>query len=115
MRGSVIKWPVNGRSDRYLNVLAGVQLLMTAEIHRPVKQRNHVRIKSLPVGVLQMVLLTTLVLKTLYNCKGSWIMHILHNQPVQSLLVFAIDSCSFDELGLDTRNGIRVIVGVEVD
>ena len=42
-------------------------------------------------------------------------MNILHNNPVHRLLVSAVDSRSFDELGLDTTNGIWLVVCVEVD
>jgi hypothetical protein len=44
------------------------------------------------------------VLKTLYNCKGSWVVDILHDQPVDCLLVFPVDSCSFNELCFNSIN-----------
>lgn len=55
-----------------------------------------------------------LVLKTLYNGESSWVVDILHNKPIDCLLVLSIDSCSFDELCLQTLNGIRLVVGINL-
>lgn len=40
-----------------LNIFAGIQLLMSAEIHWPVEERNNIGIEGKPVRVLEMVLL----------------------------------------------------------
>lgn len=42
-------------------------------------------------------------------------MHILHNKPIDCLFVFAVDTCCFDELGLETFNGVGLLVRIEVD
>jgi hypothetical protein len=55
------------------------------------------------------------VLETLHNSKGSWIMDILHYQPIDRLLILSIDSGSFHELCLDPVDGVWVVVGVEVN
>jgi hypothetical protein len=41
----------------HLNIFAGVQLLMSAKVHRFVEERYNIRIEGQPVGVLKMVLL----------------------------------------------------------
>ena len=55
----------------------------------------------------------TLVFKPLYNCEGSGIMNILHNQPVDCLLVFSINPCSFNKLCLDPSNRVGLVVGID--
>ena len=57
----------------------------------------------------------TLLLETLYNRECPRVMNILHDNPIHSLLVLAVDSGSLDQLGLDAVNGIGLIVGIEVD
>lgn len=56
-----------------------------------------------------------LVLEPLYNGEGSRIMHILHDNPVHSLLVFAVNSGSLNELRLDALDAVGLLVGVKVD
>lgn len=42
---------------RNLNVLAGIKLFKSSQVHRLLQQGNDVRIESLPVRVLKMILL----------------------------------------------------------
>lgn len=42
---------------RDLNVLAGVKLLESSQVHRLLQQGNDVGVKSLPVRVIQVILL----------------------------------------------------------
>lgn len=56
-----------------------------------------------------------LILETLYNRKGSWIVDILHNKPIDGFFVLAIDSGSLDQFGLDPVNGVGLVVCVEMD
>ncbi len=56
-----------------------------------------------------------LVLKTLYDSKSPWIMDILHHKPINCLLVFAVDTSSFNQLGLNAFDGIWLVVCVQMD
>jgi hypothetical protein len=53
-----------------------------------------------------------LVLETFYNCECPRIMDILHNKPINCLLILAVDSSSFNELGFDAGNRIGMVVGI---
>lgn len=55
------------------------------------------------------------VLESLDDGEGSWIVHVLHDEPIYRLFVLAVYACGFDELGLDARDGVGVGIGVEVD
>lgn len=57
----------------------------------------------------------TLVLEALDNREGSWIMNILHHEPINCLLVLSIDAGGFDQLCLDSLNGLWLVIGVEMD
>lgn len=46
------------------NIIAGVQLLVPAQVHGLVEQRHHVRVEGLPVGVLKVVFLALLAWQT---------------------------------------------------
>lgn len=41
-------------------------------------------------------------------------MHVLHDEPINCLAVFAIDPGCFDEFGFEAGDGVGVGVGVEV-
>lgn len=56
-----------------------------------------------------------LILKSFHNSECFWVMYVLHDQPVDGFFVLAIDSCRLNELGLDALNGIRLVVGVEMN
>jgi hypothetical protein len=43
--------------SRHDNVLAGVELLAAAQVHWPVEERDDVGVESLPVRVLEVILL----------------------------------------------------------
>lgn len=51
---------------RHNDILAGVQLLVSPEIHRLLQQRDDIRIKRLPVGIIKMVFLA--LRASLSNC-----------------------------------------------
>lgn len=55
------------------------------------------------------------VLESLYDGECPGIMYILHDDPVNCLLVLPVHPCRLDELGLDAGNGVRLLVRVEVD
>lgn len=54
-------------------------------------------------------------LEPLNNGESSRIMYILHDEPIDRLPVFAVDPGCFDEFGFEAGDGIRVVVGVEMD
>lgn len=56
----------------------------------------------------------TLVLVALDNGEGPWVRDALHDVPVQSLLVVAVDARRLDQLGLELLDGLGVLVGVQV-
>lgn len=43
--------------SRHDDVLASVELLGTSQVHGPVEKRDDIRVKSLPVRVLEVILL----------------------------------------------------------
>lgn len=56
----------------------------------------------------------TLIFKPLYDCEGSGIVDILHDQPVDCLFIISIDSGSFDKLCFESNNGVRLVVGINL-
>jgi hypothetical protein len=107
---------------------------VSAQIHLLIEERDYIRVEGLPVRVLQVVFLAlqgdsplskfvvkrsgnthALVLETFHNCKCFRIMDILHNKPVNCLLILAVDSSSFNKLGFDAGDRIRIVVGIQVD
>jgi hypothetical protein len=104
---------------------------MSAQIHLLIEKRDYIWIEGLPVWVLEVVFLAlqgdsplsmfvvkrfgkthALFLETFYNCKCPRIMDILHNKPINCLLILAVDSSSLNELGFDAGDGIRMVVGI---
>lgn len=75
--------------------------------------RHNIRIKSLPIRVLKVILLTTLLLESLDNSELSRVMHVLHHKPVDRFFVFSVDSCCFDELAADLLDGL-IVFGEEM-
>jgi len=61
-----------------------------------------------------MVFLAGFVLESLYDAEFPRVMDVLHDDPVDSLLVFAVDAGGFGEFGFDAGDGGRVGVGVKV-
>lgn len=41
-------------------------------------------------------------------------MDILHDQPIDGLFIISIDSCSFDKLCLESNDGVRLVVGIDL-
>jgi len=116
-----IKFPVSlvtlppNLLNRNFNILRRIQLLMSPQIHGLLQQRHNVRIKRLPIRVLEVVFLTRFIRKPLYDSESPRIMNILHDEPIDRFLVLAVDACGFDELGFDAGDGVREVVCVEVD
>lgn len=57
----------------------------------------------------------TLSLESLYNSEGPRVVHILHDNPIDCLLVFAVDAGSFDELCFHAGYRVWVLVAIEVN
>lgn len=55
------------------------------------------------------------MLVALYDGKGSLVLMILHHEPRNCLLVFAVHTASFDELVVQFGDGLDGVLGVEVD
>jgi hypothetical protein len=104
---------------------------MSAQIHLLIEEGDYIRIEGFPVRVLEVVFLAlqghklrlgfviksfgdthALILETFYNCECPRIVDILHNKPINCLLILTVDSSSFNELGFDAGDRIRMVVGV---
>ena len=57
----------------------------------------------------------TLMFVALYDSKGSLVLMILHHEPRDCLVVFAVHTASFDELVMQFRDGLVGVFGIEVD
>lgn len=57
----------------------------------------------------------TFVLKAFHDGKSPLVLPILHYEPRDCLPVFAIHIASFEELVVQSRDGIRGVLSVEVD
>ena len=55
------------------------------------------------------------MLIALYDGKGPLVLMILHHEPRDCLLVFAIHIASFDELVVQFGDGLGGVLSVEVD
>lgn len=76
--------------------------------------RHNIRIKGLPVRILQMLLLRRFLLEALDDSEFSRVVHILHDEPIDGFAVFVVDSRGFDELSFDLVDASWVAIGVEV-
>ena len=56
----------------------------------------------------------TFIRKPLHYCKCPRIVNILHDQPIDCLLVFAVNPGGFYQFRFDPGNGIGVVVRIEV-
>lgn len=56
-----------------------------------------------------------LLLESFDDGEGSGVVNVLHNEPVDGLLVLAVYTRRLDQLELDALDGIRVVLGVEVN
>lgn len=59
-----------------------------------------------------MILLTALVLESLYNTELLWIGRRLHDDPIDGLLVLFVHLAGFDEFALDLFNVFRLAAEV---
>lgn len=59
------------------NILGGVKFLGTPQVHGLLQERDHIGIESLPVGVLQVVLLALDGLQC-QHCGGG-VYHVVHS------------------------------------
>lgn len=57
----------------------------------------------------------TLMLVALHNSKGPFVLMILHHEPRDRLVIFAVYIASLDELVMQFGDGVGGIFGVEVD
>lgn len=55
------------------------------------------------------------MLVALYDGKGPLVLMILHYEPRDCLLVFAVHIASFDKLAVQFGDGLGGVLGVEVD
>ena len=55
------------------------------------------------------------VFEALNDRKGSWIMDVLHNKPINGLFILPVDSRSLDQFRLDAFNGVGLVIGVLED
>lgn len=55
------------------------------------------------------------MLVALYDGKGSLVLMILHHEPRDCLLIFAVHTASFDEFVVQFGDGLSGVFGVEVD
>lgn len=55
------------------------------------------------------------VLEALHDGESSRVVDVLHDQPVNGLLVLAVDPGRLDQLQLDLFDRLGVVIGVEVD
>lgn len=65
----------------YNHISARIQLLIPPQIHRPIQQRQHIRIKRLPVRIVQVILLTAFLLVAFHDREFSFVVHVLHDEP----------------------------------
>ena len=91
-----------------------LQLLQPVHIHRLLQQRNHIRVESLPVRVVEMVLLRRFLDVTLDDCKVLLVENRLHHKPREGFLVFRVNIRGFDKLGLELGDGLLIRLGAEV-
>ena len=90
------------------------QILTSVHLHILLQQRDHVGVESLPVGVLQVVLLGALVEVALNDSKVLLVEDRLHDEPGERLLVLGVDAGSFDEFGVQLVDAFLVRFGAEV-
>jgi len=105
---------------------------MSSKIHSFIEEGNNVWVECLPVRVFKVVFLRlknnlapadkyrrwntyTFIFESLYNRECSWVVNILHHNPVDGLLVLAVNAGSFNQLCLEAGNGIGLVVSIEVD
>lgn len=97
------------------NLLSLLQLIEPPQIHWLLKQWLDVRVEGLPVGVLEMVFLATFMFVALYDSKGPFVLMILHHEPRDGLVIFAVYIASFDELVVQFGDGLGGVSGVQVN
>lgn len=83
-------------------------------LHILLQQRDHVGVESLPVGVLQVVLLGALVEVALDDSKVLLVEDGLHDEPGERLVVLGVDAGGFDEFGVQLVDAFLVRFGAEV-
>jgi hypothetical protein len=55
------------------------------------------------------------LLKSLDNGEGTGVVDVLHDEPVDSLLVLAVDASGLDQLELEPLDAVGIVLGVHVD
>lgn len=83
-------------------------------IHILLQQRNHVGVESLPVRVVEVVLLRGFLDVTLNDGEVLLVENGLHDEPRESFLVVRVDIGGFDKLSLELGDGLFVRLGTEI-
>lgn len=91
-----------------------LQLLQAVHIHILLQQRNHVRVESLPVRVVEVVLLRGFLDVTLDDGEVLLVENGLHHEPRKGFLVVRVDIGGFNKLSLELRDGLLIRLGAEV-
>lgn len=90
------------------------QLLEAVHIHILLQQGDHVGIESLPVRIVEVVLLRRLLQVSLDDREVLLIVDGLHHEPGQGLLVLGVDGRRLKELGVKLGDGLLVRLSAEV-
>lgn len=91
-----------------------LQLLQAVHIHILLQQRNHVRVESLPVRVVEVVFLRRFLDVALDDGEVLLVENGLHHEPREGLLVVRVDVGGLNKLGLEFGDGLLVRLGAEV-
>ena len=91
-----------------------LQLLQAVHIHILLQQRNHVRVESLPVRVVEVVFLRRFLDVALDDGEVLLVENGLHHEPREGLLVVRVDVGGLNKLGLELGDGLLVRLGAEV-
>lgn len=84
------------------------QLLKASQVHILLQQRNDIWVESLPVRVVEMVLLGRFLLVALDDAEVLGIVDGLHDVPADGLLVLGVNLASLEELCVEFLDALRV-------
>lgn len=76
--------------------------------------RDNIRIKPFPIWIAQVILLATLLFKSLHNGEFARVMNVLHDDPIDLFSVLFVDSRSLNELQFNLFDAFGVVFAVEV-